>query len=308
MRFANSGELAARTEDDTLLPSDPYALNLSMPFADTFFEASCSPLHDLLEKVAPRVWKVNDDSDWDNGRPIIDLLSVDAEGAEVEIFRDFPFDVWEVHAIVVEVSRKTCMAVDSLLLPRGFIKVAVLGKDAVYAKPSLLQALPAGGVRLPKRIQWNEPGTDDDSIDYVRFQRHFGVDNNLDDDVGDQRLSNETELVRQGLRTEAKHNASIASLVEAASMSSFGGILTEQERKALEIPWVQDAMKDAEVKAALALLANAEDDLFKRQLASSQRLRTRIGDLYRAGAVLHPAAAEVARETSAGSSSPADVQ
>lgn len=108
-------------------------------------------------------------------------------------------------------------------------------------------------------------------------------------------MQNETELDRQSYRTEAKHNATIASLVKAAEEASFGGVLTEGERKALEIPWVQDVMRDSQVKAALAILTVDEEE-FRRELQASARLRAKIGDLYRAGAVLHRYAAEVADE------------
>mmetsp|Transcript_89799 Transcript_89799/g.228432 ORF Transcript_89799/g.228432 Transcript_89799/m.228432 type:complete len:275 (+) Transcript_89799:1-825(+) len=267
-------------------------MNFSMGFGNTFFEARCAPLHDLLVEAVPAVFSASDDGDWTDGRPIVDFMSVDAEGAEVDIFKNFPFEAWDIRVIVVEVSRKTCMAIDSLLLPAGFVKIAVLGKDAVYVSRAMLASLPAK-LQLPGRIQWNEPGTDEDSIEYRRFQRFFGVEGNLDDDVGDQRLLNETELERQGLRTEAKHNASIASLVQAASESLFGGVLSDREREAMEIPWVQDAMKDSQVKAALALLAAADEEGFRKSLAKSARLRTKIAELHKVGAVLHRAAAEV---------------
>mmetsp|Transcript_13065 Transcript_13065/g.32614 ORF Transcript_13065/g.32614 Transcript_13065/m.32614 type:complete len:713 (+) Transcript_13065:55-2193(+) len=295
LRFANGGELASMTDDATLLPSEPYEMNQSVGFASTFFEAECAPLHDLLISALPHILDSEDAQSWTAGRPIVDVLSVDAEGAEVEIFKDFPFEAWDIRAIVVEVSRRTSMAIDSLLLPKGFVKIAVLGKDAVYLAPSMLPGLPPEGLKLPRRIQWNEPGTEEDTIDYFRFQRFFGVEGDLDDDVGDQRLQNETELVRQSNRTEAKHNASILSLVKAAESATFGGVLTEGERKALEIPWVQDVMRDSQVKAALATLT-IDEEAFRRELRGSDRLRAKIAELYRAGAVLHRYAAEAAGE------------
>merc|ERR1711879_611111 len=99
-------------------------MNTSVDWGSTYFEAPCAPLHDLLLDALPA-------GEWLT-RPTIDLLSVDAEGAEIEIFRGFPFEAWDIRVIVVETSRRTSMAIDSLLLPHGFLKVAVLGKDAIY--------------------------------------------------------------------------------------------------------------------------------------------------------------------------------
>ena len=122
-------------------------------------------------------------------KPRIDLISVDAEGAELEIFKDFPFQSWDIRCIIVETSRRTSMALDSLFLPQGFVKVAVLGKDAIYLSLSQLKTYPISGqLLLPKAIFWNEPGSDSEFTDYVRFQRFFGLDGDLDEDVGDQRF------------------------------------------------------------------------------------------------------------------------
>eukprot|EP00405_Crypthecodinium_cohnii_P009379 CAMPEP_0206435098 /NCGR_PEP_ID=MMETSP0324_2-20121206/9620_1 /ASSEMBLY_ACC=CAM_ASM_000836 /TAXON_ID=2866 /ORGANISM="Crypthecodinium cohnii, Strain Seligo" /LENGTH=641 /DNA_ID=CAMNT_0053901877 /DNA_START=140 /DNA_END=2065 /DNA_ORIENTATION=+ len=291
VRFSNGAELATRTDDETLQPSD--LLNTTT-LDGTFFEARCAPLHDLLVEALPEIWQAADDDDWSGDRPIIDLISVDAEGAEIEIFRNFPFQVWDIRAIVVEVSRHSCMAVDSLLLPAGFVKVAVIGKDAVYVSRSWHNRLPESLI-LPHMIQWNEPGTDEDQIEYLRFQRYFGVEGNLDDDVGDQRLLNATELERQNQRAEAHNNQSLAKLVAAASKSLFGGVLSERERAAMEIPWVQEALKDHEVKAALAHLLAADEDAFRLEVEGRPRLQQKIAELYEAGAVLHSAAEEIAQ-------------
>lgn len=161
----------------------------------------------------------------------------------------------------------------------------------------MVSALPPDGLIFPDRIYWNEPGTDEDTIDYMRFQRFFGVDGALDDDVGDQRLNNETELERQHNRTEAQHNASIAELVKAAESAAVGGVLSESERRAMELPWVQDIMRDAQVKAALDLLA-ANEEAFQKEVDRSPRLRSKIGELVCAGAVAHPAAAVASGEAS----------
>ncbi|CAK0796763.1 unnamed protein product [Prorocentrum cordatum] len=176
-------------------------LRKGLPPRGTYFEARCAPLESLIEEGLPGALAGAPAAV--SGPLVVDLLSVDAEGAEVEIFRNFPFDRLQVRAIVVETSRRTSMAVDGLLLPMGFLKVAVLGKDAVYVHHRWISEMPSGGPLLPARIQWSEPGSDADSTDYLRFQRLFGVDGDLDEEVGDGRLQNETELALVQERQEA---------------------------------------------------------------------------------------------------------
>merc|ERR1719263_2290012 len=123
----------------------------------------------------------------------------------------------------------------------------------------MAQALPMDGLVFPDRIAWNEPGTDADTIDFFRFQRYFGVEGDLDDDVGDQRLENETELARQADRMSAQHAESVKKLVAEAKGATLGGIFSESQRSALEKPEVQETMRDPRVKAALALMLTDED-------------------------------------------------
>ena len=71
----------------------------------------------------------------------VDLLSVDVESAELEIFRTFPFADFDVRHVVVEVgSGVRWLEVDTIFLSNGFAKVAVLGRDAVYARLANLGA------------------------------------------------------------------------------------------------------------------------------------------------------------------------
>merc|ERR1712232_1446256 len=154
----------------------------------------------------------------------------------------------------VETSRRTSMAIDGLFLTRGFLKIAVLGKDAVYVHRYMASTLPADGLTFPERIAWNEPGTESDTIDFFRFQRFFGVDGDLDDDVGDQRLRNETEIARQNDRLSAQHAETMKKVVADVTDATFGGVFSDTQRSAIEMPWVQDTLKDPKVKAALALM------------------------------------------------------
>lgn len=288
VRFANGAELAAMTNDETLLPSEPYSMETENS-ADTYFEARCAPLHNLLvEVMATQHPEVGVD-----GRPVIDLLSVDAEGAEVDIFKDFPFRVWDIRAIVVETSRRTSMAIDGLLLPHGFVKIAVLGKDAVYVSLSQAALLPTDRLKLPNRIAWNEPGTEADTIEYMRFQRYFGVEGDLDVDVGDQRLLNETEMDRQRERTEKDHANNAIKLKQQAQKATIGGEMSEKQRQVMEEPWVQEALRDPQVKEAILFLTSddeAEDTVVQQlveRLRSSARLKAKIVSLLGAGVLVH---------------------
>lgn len=288
IRFANGAELAAMTDDETLKPSEPYSLDGTEEAGGTYFEARCAPLHTLLSEALLAAGRRRElDA---QGRPIIDLLSVDAEGAEVEIFRNFPFQAWNIRAVVVETSRETAMAIDSLFLPEGFLKVAVLGKDAVYLSRSQASALPVKP-ELPETIAWNEPGTDNDYIEYRRFQRLFGVDGDLDVDVGDQRLLNETELDRQQARLDAAQAEIMEEVVKAAEGAAIGGKMSEEQLRTLEEPWVKEALRDQRVKDIVSILFEPapahEQDIFRR-LEGNARLKAKVVRLLEAGVLVHP--------------------
>ena len=89
----------------------------------TGFAATCLPLEEILRQA---------------GHKRVDFLSVDAEGAEIEVFRNFPWDEFDVRLIIVEVSSPArYVPIDQMLLENGFGKVGVLGGDFVYAKTFL---------------------------------------------------------------------------------------------------------------------------------------------------------------------------
>ncbi|CAE8597120.1 unnamed protein product [Polarella glacialis] len=287
VRFANGAELAAMTDDDSLLPSDPLSATFGVDASQTYFEARCAPLHKLLvESLAEVLTPEEVNLLASTGqKPRIDLISLDAEGAEIEIFRGFPFEAWDIRCIVVETSRRTAMAIDGLLLPQGFVKIAVLGKDAVYVSREAMAVLPAR-LRLPQKINWNEPGSDSDTIEYMRFQRLFGAEGDLDVDVGDQRLLNETEIARQWARTEAANDESLKEIMKLASESAIGGMLSDKQKETMEREDMQAILRDAEVKAALNILST-DHDRFMQELQGSERLRDKIKELVVAGVVRH---------------------
>jgi len=86
------------------------------------FEAVCRTLEDILSSAGLR-------------RPAtIDYMSVDAEAAEVEIFREFPFREFDISVISVEVQAQHYYELDTIFVSAGYAKLAVLGGDHVYAK------------------------------------------------------------------------------------------------------------------------------------------------------------------------------
>eukprot|EP00933_Yihiella_yeosuensis_P000675 TRINITY_DN10107_c0_g1_i1.p1 TRINITY_DN10107_c0_g1~~TRINITY_DN10107_c0_g1_i1.p1 ORF type:complete len:201 (-),score=43.91 TRINITY_DN10107_c0_g1_i1:125-727(-) len=181
------------------------------------------------------------------------------------------------------------MAIDSLLLPEGFVKLAVLGKDAVYVSLDQVRELPEGLMDLPKRILWNEPGSESETIEYRRFQRFFGIDGDLDVDVGDQRLLNETELARQWNRTDAKYNASLAEVMQVATTAAVGGVLSKEQQEVFEQPWVQEILSDSEVRRAMNTMAMDEHQ-FLRDLNASTRLQDKLKQLIEVDLIRHDGA------------------
>lgn len=119
------------------------------------FTADCMPLGQILEHEGLR------------GRRI-DVLSVDVEHGELGVLAGLPLEDFDVRLLVVEVSPGArWLEVDTALLPRGYAKVAVLGRDAVYAKleeltslagdwPFLQAPAPAAGRRALLPRNWAE--------------------------------------------------------------------------------------------------------------------------------------------------------
>merc|ERR1711920_1161953 len=96
------------------------------------FTAECRTLEDILSSAGLR-------------RPArIDYMSVDAEAAEVDIFRTFDFALFDISVISVEVQVANYYELDSIFSLAGYGKVAVLGGDHVYTKLKRELAMPAG--------------------------------------------------------------------------------------------------------------------------------------------------------------------
>lgn len=88
------------------------------------FPAECRTLDDILSSKNLR-------------RPaIIDFMSVDAEAAEVEIFRGFRFADFDIRVINVEVQASNYYELDLIFFTAGYAKAGVMGGDHVYSKIS----------------------------------------------------------------------------------------------------------------------------------------------------------------------------
>eukprot|EP00434_Breviolum_minutum_P034259 symbB.v1.2.030313.t1/scaffold3402.1/size57585/4 len=62
-------------------------------------------------------------------------MSIDVEHQEMAVLRGLNLDDFDVRVMVIEVTRGArWLEVDSILLPQGYAKVAVLGRDVVYVK------------------------------------------------------------------------------------------------------------------------------------------------------------------------------
>jgi len=96
---------------------------------EVHFTADCIPLGDILERAQLKHKRIH-------------LLSIDVEHAELRVLQGLPLEDYDIRVIVIEVSRGVReLEVDTFLLPRGYAKVAVLGRDAVYVKLQELQGM-----------------------------------------------------------------------------------------------------------------------------------------------------------------------
>jgi len=148
---ADSDEAAP---DEYFNPKEAFGSNSS---SARVFNSTCYSLHDFLVGAGL------------HGRRI-DFLSVDVEHGEVEVFEAFPFEDCDIRMIVVETNRDTSFAVDVLMLSNAYTKVALMGKDAVYAHHRFVAEVAAArgtwSLDFPVEMQrYEEP--------YRDFQRRF---------------------------------------------------------------------------------------------------------------------------------------
>lgn len=96
------------------------------PFADRDgnleFYAECLSLTEILRRAGLEGERV-------------DVMSIDVEHQELAVLKGIDFDLIDVRVFIIEVSRGArWLEVDTILLPQGYAKVAVLGRDVVYVK------------------------------------------------------------------------------------------------------------------------------------------------------------------------------
>lgn len=70
----------------------------------------------------------------ERGIDSIDYLSIDAEGADLNVLQGIDFDAVDIGVITVEVNKADADTIHSLLTRHGYTKAAMLGVDAVYTK------------------------------------------------------------------------------------------------------------------------------------------------------------------------------
>ena len=80
----------------------------------------------------------NIDTNGDNKKIEIDLISVDVEGAEVEFLKCFPFDKYDIKIWTIEINKNEGL-IDEIMLINGYIKYQYLSYfhsrlDAIYIK------------------------------------------------------------------------------------------------------------------------------------------------------------------------------
>eukprot|EP00397_Hematodinium_sp_SG-2012_P021536 GEMP01022257.1.p1 GENE.GEMP01022257.1~~GEMP01022257.1.p1 ORF type:complete len:216 (+),score=41.99 GEMP01022257.1:1084-1731(+) len=118
------------------------------------FPATCAELHTLLE---------------DANIHRVDYLNIDVEGDEMAVLQNFPMDKFDIRVVSIEVSHSTTQPVDILFITRGFVKVALLGKDHIYVSQSHLREMLAAGSTNSKLASEMFPYT---PLHYVPKMRH----------------------------------------------------------------------------------------------------------------------------------------
>ena len=71
--------------------------------------------------------------------PVIDILSLDTEGAELQILSSFDFSRYRISTILVEnFDLINSYQIEALLFSKGYSKVAIIGGDSVYVHNELI--------------------------------------------------------------------------------------------------------------------------------------------------------------------------
>ncbi|KAF4740709.1 hypothetical protein FOZ63_026329, partial [Perkinsus olseni] len=104
-----------------------------------------------------------------------DVISVDVEGAEVELFRGVGdlFSLTGALVAIIETRNATSFQIDQLLMPSGYVKLAMVGQDSIFVHLSVLQYLK--NISYPNSLQSSSGRL----WTYEAFQRRFA---DLDED------------------------------------------------------------------------------------------------------------------------------
>ncbi|CAD7928918.1 unnamed protein product [Amoebophrya sp. A120] len=113
----------------------------------------------------------------------IDLISLDVEGQEVDILEKFPFNKFYIRVFLIETDHSNSLKLDILLIAGGYVKVALLGKDAMYIHHKFAKELATWGKENPLAVEYPEYVTIHPYYEHFStFQRRF-----LDPDFGERR-------------------------------------------------------------------------------------------------------------------------
>ena len=108
------------------------------------FDAVCLSLEQILDRFMPEPTGTRAGM-----QKRVDFMAIDAEHAEVEIIKTFPFEKFDVRVFLIEVQIDNYYMLDAILLNNGYGKVGILGGDHVYIKLGNFQtklALPSNVV------------------------------------------------------------------------------------------------------------------------------------------------------------------
>ncbi|CAD7965398.1 unnamed protein product [Amoebophrya sp. A25] len=183
---------------------------------DSAFSARCTTLANVLLTTES---------------PTVDFLNVDIEGQEKKVFQDFPFDAFDVKFVVVEVGiGVNWLELDTIFLQAGYVKIAILGRDCVYASRAALMEfkghLPGYELlhALPKNAKDGLPQ------DWTTFHEQVIEDERRAEEYSQARIRREVLLKKNGYtETEAYREAKkIVDEVWAEKRQLPGGYLPDE--------------------------------------------------------------------------------
>jgi len=109
------------------------------------FNADCYPLNELLTHAGFL-------------NQTIDILSLDIENQEGVVMEHFDFSLFDIRFFIIEVQRGIrWLKMDTIFTENGFAKIAVLGRDSIFAKLTEIQSgAVAGMTRVEYTKEWKK--------------------------------------------------------------------------------------------------------------------------------------------------------